>query len=149
MRAVLQRVSSAAVTIAGQQVGGIDSGLLVLLGVGPSDTQDDVAWLAGKIARLRIFVDDAGRMNRSVMDIGGGCLVVSQFTLYAATATGNRPSFTQAAAPERAVPLYEAFCQQLSALLGRPVATGRFGADMQVSLVNDCLLYTSDAADDM
>jgi D-aminoacyl-tRNA deacylase len=137
VRAVLQRVSSAAVAIADQQVGRIDSGLLVLVGVGPSDTSDDVTWLAGKIARLRIFADDAGRMNRSVSDSGGGCLVVSQFTLYAATASGNRPSFTSAAAPAQAIPLYEAFCQQLSSMVGRPVATGRFGADMQVSLVND------------
>jgi D-aminoacyl-tRNA deacylase len=137
MRVVLQRVASAAVTIAGEQVGAIGPGLLIFLGVAPDDTCDDVAWLAGKIARLRIFVDESGRMNRSVTDVAGGCLVVSQFTLFATTATGNRPSFTSAAAPQCAIPLYEGLCQELTALIGRPVATGRFGADMQVALVND------------
>ena len=137
MRVVLQRVAAAAVAIDGEQTAAIGPGLLILLGVAPEDTSDDAAWMAGKIARLRIFSDDAGRMNRAVTEVGGACLVVSQFTLFAATATGNRPSFTAAAAPAVAIPRYEEFCRQLTQLVGRPVATGRFGADMRVSLVND------------
>ena len=137
MRVVLQRVAAAGVTIAGEPIAAIGNGMLILLGVGPEDTVDDVAWMAGKIARLRIFSDENGRMNLAVTQVGGACLVVSQFTLFAATATGNRPSFTAAAAPAVAIPLYEEFCRQLTHLVGRPVATGRFGADMRVTLVND------------
>lgn len=137
MRAVVQRVAQASVSIGGAVKAAIGPGLLVLLGAEPADTAEDVAWLSGKIARLRIFNDAQGLMNLSVRDVGGAALVVSQFTLYASTKKGNRPSFTEAAKPELAIPLYEAFVRQLSADLGQPVATGEFGADMQVMLVND------------
>jgi D-tyrosyl-tRNA(Tyr) deacylase len=137
MRAVIQRVSSANVTIDGRTRGEIAAGLLVLLGVAQGDTADDGEWLAQKIAKLRIFSDDAGHMNRSVVDIAGGILVVSQFTLFASTKKGTRPSFNAAAEPVLAERLYETFVSQVSSTLGRPVATGSFGAMMQVSLVND------------
>lgn len=137
MRAVVQRVSSASVSIEGAVVGSIGPGLLVLLGVAEGDTPADGAWLAQKIAQLRIFSDEADRMNRSVQDIAGGVLVVSQFTLFASTRKGTRPSFNGAAAPELANSLYQDFVRQLESLLGRPVPTGRFGAMMQVALVND------------
>jgi D-tyrosyl-tRNA(Tyr) deacylase len=137
MRAVVQRVSEASVRIGGTVRARIGPGLLILLGVEPADTAEDIAWLSGKLARLRIFRDAQGLMNRSVRDIGGEALVVSQFTLCASTKKGNRPSFTDAARPDVAIPLYEAFVRQLAADLGRPVATGEFGADMQVALVND------------
>lgn len=137
MRAVVQRVSEASVRIGGAVRAGIGPGLLILLGVEPADTAEDIAWLSGKLARLRVFSDEQGLMNRSVRDIGGEALVVSQFTLYASTKKGNRPSFTEAARPDVAIPLYEAFVRRLEADLGRPVATGEFGADMQVALVND------------
>lgn len=137
MRSVLQRVSKARVSVGGSTVGEIGTGLLVLLGVGHDDTDEDARWLAEKIAALRIFEDAEGRMNRSVVDAGGGILVVSQFTLLASTRKGTRPSFNDAAPPEVAVPLYEAFVRHASHALGRPVATGRFGAMMQVELVND------------
>ena len=137
MRAVVQRVSSASVSIEGAVVGSIGPGLLVLLGVAEGDTPADGAWLAQKIAQLRIFADEADRMNRSVQDIAGGVLVVSQFTLFASTRKGTRPSFNAAAAPELANSLYQDFVRQLEALLGRPVPTGRFGAMMKVALVND------------
>lgn len=137
MRAVVQRVSEASVRIGGAVRASIGPGLLILLGVEPADTEEDITWLSGKLARLRIFRDEQGLMNRSVRDIGGEALVVSQFTLYASTKKGNRPSFTEAAKPEVAIPLYEAFVRRLEADLGRPVATGEFGADMQVMLVND------------
>ena len=137
MRAVVPRVSSASVSIEGAVVGEIGPGLLVLLGVAEGDTPADGAWLAQKIAQLRIFADEADRMNRSVQDIAGGVLVVSQFTLFASTRKGTRPSFNAAAAPELANSLYQDFVRQLEALLGRPVPTGRFGAMMQVALVND------------
>ncbi len=137
MRAVIQRVGEASVVIAGECVAAIGPGLLVFVGVDPADAPADAAWLAGKIARLRIFPDDRGRMDRSVVDRGGRCLVVSQFTLFAATAAGNRPSFTGAAPPVVAVPLYERFLAELAAACGAPVASGRFAADMQVRLVND------------
>ncbi len=137
MRAVIQRVSEAAVDVAGRRTGAIGRGLVVLLGVGQDDRPDDVAWLAGKIARLRIFADDAGLMNRSVVDLAGEVLVVSQFTLFAETAKGNRPSFVRAARPEHAQLLYEAFITAIAALIARPVATGEFGADMRLALVND------------
>lgn len=137
MRAVVQRVSSARVTIEGEVAGEISAGLLVLLCIARPDTADDVRWLAEKIVALRIFEDDSGRMNRSVVDIGGGVLVVSQFTLLASTRKGARPSFNDAASPEQAVSLYESFKVIASAALGRPVATGRFAARMEVVLVND------------
>ena len=136
MRAVIQRVRRAAVVVAGETVGAIDAGWLVLLGVAPADTPAEAAWLADKVANLRAFEDDAGKMNRSVLDVQGGVLVVSQFTLYGDTRKGRRPSFTGAAPPAVAEPLYERFAAELRAV-GLPVATGRFGADMQVELVND------------
>lgn len=137
MRAVIQRVSSARVTVEGRTTGEIGPGLLVLLGVHRDDTEEDAAWLCAKIPKLRIFDDDSGQMNRSVVDIAGGILVVSQFTLYGSTRKGTRPSWNDAARPEAAVPLYESACARLSTELGRPVATGEFGAMMQVALVND------------
>jgi D-tyrosyl-tRNA(Tyr) deacylase len=137
MRAVIQRVSSARVTVEGETTGEIGRGLLVLLGVAQNDTEADAQWLAAKIAALRIFEDEAGKMNRSVVDVAGGILVVSQFTLFASTRKGTRPSFNDAAKPEVAIPLYEAFNRHASAALGRPVATGRFAAKMDVALVND------------
>lgn len=137
MRAVVQRVSSASVSIGGTVKSAIGPGLLVLLGVGHEDTQEDLDWLVKKVAGLRIFDDEAGVMNRSVVEVGGEALVVSQFTLMASTKKGNRPSYLGAAGHEKAVPMYEAFCEALSAAIGRPVGTGEFGADMQVSLVND------------
>lgn len=137
MRAVVQRVSRAAVAVEGVSVAEIGPGLLVLLGVAADDSEEDVQWLATKIARMRIFADEAQAMNRSVVETGGEALVVSQFTLQASTKKGNRPSFIAAARPETAVPLYESFVGRLTMEIGRPVPTGRFGADMQVSLVND------------
>jgi D-tyrosyl-tRNA(Tyr) deacylase len=137
MRAVIQRVSSARVTVEGETTGEIGRGLLVLLGVAQTDTEADAQWLAAKIAALRIFEDEAGKMNRSVVDVAGGILVVSQFTLFASTRKGTRPSFNDAAKPDIAIPLYEAFNRHASAALGRPVATGRFAAMMDVALVND------------
>ncbi len=137
MRAVIQRVGMAEVAIGGAVAGAIGQGLLVLVAVEESDSREDVEWLSGKIARLRIFNDAGQVMNRSVQEIGGGVLVVSQFTLYASTRKGNRPSYSRAARPELAVPLYEAFLRQLAAELGRPIEAGRFGADMRVSLIND------------
>ena len=136
MRAVVQRISSARVTVAGETTGAIGVGLLILLGVAQDDTAADSEWLAQKIAALRIFEDEAGKMNRSLVDLAGDALVVSQFTLLASTRKGNRPSFNDAAPPALALPLYEQFVAQLSAILGRPVATGRFGAIMDVALVN-------------
>ena len=137
MRAVIQRVSSASVTIGGQVKSSIGKGLLILLGVGYEDGQEDIDWLVKKISGLRIFDDEAGVMNRSVVDVGGEALVVSQFTLMASTKKGNRPSYIHAAGHEIAVPLYESFCTALSEALGKPVGTGEFGADMKVALVND------------
>ena len=137
MRAVIQRVSSASVTIGGQVKSSIGKGLLVLLGVGYEDRQEDIDWLVKKISGLRIFDDEAGVMNRSVVDVEGETLVVSQFTLMASTKKGNRPSYIHAAGHEIAVPLYESFCTALSEALGKPVGTGEFGADMKVALVND------------
>lgn len=137
MRVVIQRVSSASVTIAGQVRSSIGTGLLVLLGIGPDDGPEDIDWLVRKVAGLRIFNDDEGVMNRSVVEIGGEALVVSQFTLMASTKKGNRPSYIGAAGHELAIPLYESFCQALAATIGRPVGTGEFGADMKVALVND------------
>ena len=137
MRAVIQRVSSASVTIDGAVKSAIGPGLMILLGIGHGDGQEDIDWLVKKIAGLRIFDDEAGIMNRSVVDVGGDVLVVSQFTLMASTRKGNRPSYIGAAGHELAIPLYELFCAALSAAIGRPVGTGEFGADMKVSLVND------------
>ena len=137
MRAVIQRVSSASVTIDGAIKSAIGGGLLILLGIGHEDWEEDIAWLVKKISGLRIFNDDAGVMNRSVVDVGGEALVVSQFTLMASTRKGNRPSYTGAAGHELAIPLYEQFCAALSAAIGRQVGTGEFGADMKVALVND------------
>jgi len=137
MRAVIQRVSSASVTIDGAIKSAIGGGLLILLGIGHEDGEEDIAHLVKKISGLRIFNDDAGVMNRSVVDVGGEALVVSQFTLMASTRKGNRPSYTGAAGHELAIPLYEQFCAALSAAIGRQVGTGEFGADMKVALVND------------
>ena len=137
MRVVVQRASEAAVAIDGREVGRIGVGLVVLVGVETGDTPADAAWLAGKLAALRIFPDEAGKMNKSVRDIEGGLLVISQFTLHAATAKGNRPGFTRAAKPEEAIPLYEAFLADLERETGRRPERGVFAADMQVSLVND------------
>lgn len=137
MRAVIQRVAEARVTVAGRVTGSIQKGLLVLLAVEEADTNEDVEWLSGKIARLRIFNDDVGVMNRSVQELGGEVLLVSQFTLFASTKKGNRPSYTRSARPEIAVPLYEKFIARLTQDLGQPIATGEFGAHMAVSLVND------------
>lgn len=136
MRAVLQRVRRAKVTVGDEITGAIDVGWLVLLGLAPSDTQKEIDWLADKIANLRAFADDAGKMNLSVQDVNGSVLVVSQFTLYGDCLKGRRPSLIDAAPPAIAEPLYEAFIVALKAL-GVPVATGRFAADMQVELVND------------
>lgn len=137
MRVVVQRVSSATVTVDGRVAGRIDRGLLVLVGIESADTEADGAWLAEKLVRLRIFADEAGQMNRSVADLGGDILAVSQFTLHASTAKGTRPSFNAAARPEQARPLYDRFVAQLTGALGRAVATGEFGAMMQIALVND------------
>lgn len=137
MRLVIQRVSHARVDIAGETVGSIGPGLMILVGVEQGDTAADALWLAKKAAALRIFNDDEGVMNRSVVDCGGEVLAVSQFTLTASTKKGNRPSYIRAAGHELAVPLYEDFCRLMEELTGKPVARGRFGADMQVSLLND------------
>ncbi len=137
MRVVLQRVSSASVSIGGEVASQIGGGMLVLLGIAVDDSREDADWLAKKIAGLRIFSDEGGLMNRSLTEAGGQLLVVSQFTLLADYAKGNRPSYIRAARPEMAVPLYEYFIAQLSTLTGQAVQTGVFGADMQVALVND------------
>ncbi len=137
MRTLTQRVTRASVTIDGRVSGQIGPGLLILLGIEGADTSDDIDWLCGKLTRLRIFGDEAGKMNRSVLDVDGDLLVVSQFTLFASTKRGNRPGFTRSAGPDVAVPLYEQFVVRLAEVAGRPVATGEFGADMQVELVND------------
>lgn len=137
MRTVIQRVSSASVTIGGNVRSAIGQGLLILLGIGHEDGPEDIDWLVRKIAGLRIFDDASGVMNCSIQDIGGEALVVSQFTLMASTKKGNRPSYIRAAGHELAIPLYERFCEALSAALGKPVGTGEFGADMKVSLLND------------
>ena len=137
MRAVIQRVCEASVIIDEQRRAAIKTGLLVLLGVEDTDTWEDVEWLSGKIVRLRIFPDEQGVMNRSVQEIGGDILVVSQFTLHASTKKGNRPSYSRAAKPEIAIPIYETFVSRLTGKLGKPVQTGVFGANMKVALIND------------
>lgn len=137
MRVVIQRVSEASVTIEGSKTSSIGAGLLILLGIETEEDETDIDWLCRKISQLRIFSDDEGLMNRSVQDIEGEMLVVSQFTLHASTKKGNRPSYIRAARPETAIPLYENFVEQLARISGRPVRTGSFGADMQVALIND------------
>lgn len=137
MKAVLQRVSEASVTIDGEKVAAINSGLLVLLGIEEADTQEDLSWLVSKISKLRIFNDADGIMNLSVQETGGDIIVVSQFTLHALTKKGNRPSYINAARPETALPLYEAFILKIESEIGKKVQTGRFGADMKVALLND------------
>lgn len=137
MRVVIQRVKQASVSIEGRTKSQIDAGLLVLLGIEEADTSEDIEWLCRKIVALRVFDDEQGVMNRSILEANGEIIVVSQFTLFASTKKGNRPSYIRAARPERAIPLYEAFCKQLESLLGKPIGTGEFGANMQVSLVND------------
>ena len=137
MRAVIQRVTEASVTIEGQVKSAIGRGLLVLLAVEDLDTAEDIEWLSGKIARLRVFADAEGLMNLSVPEVQGEVLVVSQFTLFASTRKGNRPSYTRSSRPDFAIPMYEQFVKALSTVLGKPVATGEFGADMKVALLND------------
>ncbi|MEM9024880.1 MAG: D-aminoacyl-tRNA deacylase, partial [Bacteroidota bacterium] len=137
MRTVIQRVREASVSINGTEQGAIALGLVVLAGFEDGDTAEDLAWMSGKITRLRIFNDADGKMNQSLAEVDGGVLLISQFTLHASTRKGNRPSYIRAARPEVAIPLYEAFHRQLEADLGKPVPTGSFGADMQVALVND------------
>ena len=137
MRAVIQRVSHASVTIEGTVKSQIQQGFLILLGVCDEDTIEDMEWLVKKIANLRVFDDEDGIMNRSILDINGEALVVSQFTLYASYKKGNRPSWFKAGSHEHSIPLYEAFCDQLSEAIGKPVGTGEFGANMQVELLND------------
>ncbi len=137
MRAVIQRVRQASVTISGETAGQINSGLLVFLGIEDPDAEEDIVWLSRKIVNLRIFDDDKGVMNRSVKECQGELLLVSQFTLHASTKKGNRPSYIRAAKPEVAIPLYEKMIAQLTVDLGKPVQTGTFGADMKVALLND------------
>lgn len=137
MRAVIQRVSTASVTINGDMKSAIGIGFMVLLGIEAADTEEDAEWLCGKIAQLRVFADDAGLMNKSLKEADGEVLLVSQFTLHASYKKGNRPSFIKAARPEQAIPLYEYFIKTLSQAIEKPVATGTFGADMKVALVND------------
>ena len=137
MRAVVQRVSRAEVRVEGEVIGSCGTGVLVLLGIHAEDGETDADWLARKVAEMRIFSDEDGKMNRALIDFGGEALVVSQFTLHAKTKKGARPSFIHAARPETAIPLYERFVRQLEDHLKRPVATGRFGAMMEVDLIND------------
>ena len=137
MRAVVQRVKSASVTVDGSVVGAIEKGILILLGVEAGDTASDLEWLVSRLARIRIFEDENEKMNLSVRDVGGDALVVSQFTLFGSMKKGSRPSFNRAAVPAEAIPLYESFVAALSEALGKPVPTGKFGAMMDVALVND------------
>ncbi|MBQ8713580.1 MAG: D-tyrosyl-tRNA(Tyr) deacylase [Prevotella sp.] len=137
MRIVIQRVQHASVTIDGEVHSAIQQGFLILLGVCDEDTSEDVDWLVKKVAALRVFDDENHVMNRSIMDIGGEALVVSQFTLFASYKKGNRPSWFKAGSHEHSIPLYEEFCTKLSAAIGKPVGTGEFGADMKVELLND------------
>lgn len=137
MRTLIQRVQHASVTIDGQLKSKIGKGLLVLVGIEDRDTQEDIEWLCRKITNLRIFDDENGVMNHSVIEIGGEILVVSQFTLHASTKKGNRPSYIHASKPEIAIPMYEAFCDEMGLQLGKAVETGTFGADMKVELLND------------
>ena len=137
MRAVIQRVSKAGVTVEGEMTGKIDTGLLVLLGIEDADTGEDIQWLSGKIVNLRIFNDENGVMNKSVKDVDGNILLVSQFTLHASTKKGARPSYIRASKPDFAIPMYEKMIRQLEEDLGKKIETGIFGADMKVELVND------------
>ena len=137
MRIVIQRVSEASVSIKGTMKSAIQQGFLILLGIGEEDNEDDIEWLVKKVVNLRVFDDEQGVMNKSILDINGEILVVSQFTLMASYKKGNRPSYIHAAGHEISIPLYELFCKRLSAQLGKEVGTGEFGADMQVKLVND------------
>ena len=137
MKAVIQRVSKASVTIEGKQVASIKNGLLILLGIINEDAQEDINWLSNKIVNLRIFNDESGVMNTSLLDVKGDAIVVSQFTLQASTKKGNRPSYIKAAKPDIAIPLYERFVKQLEKDLGKKIQTGQFGADMKVELLND------------
>lgn len=137
MRAVIQKVSHASITIDRDQTKKMGSGLVILLGIEESDGQSDIEWLSGKISRLRIFDDEQGTMNLSIQDVNGDIMIVSQFTLHASTRKGNRPSYIKAASPKTAIPLYEAFIEQMQEALGKPVVTGEFGAYMQVNLNND------------
>ncbi len=137
MRAVIQRVSHASVTIDSMVKSSIQQGYLILLGICDEDTMEDVDWLVKKIANLRVFGDENDIMNRSILEVDGEALVVSQFTLFASYKKGNRPSWFRAGSHEHSIPLYEAFCKQLSSQLGKPVGTGEFGADMKVELLND------------
>ena len=137
MRAVIQRVAHASVTIEGSVKSEIGQGFLILLGVCDEDSMEDVDWLVKKVANLRVFDDEQGVMNLSIQDVGGNALVVSQFTLFASYKKGNRPSWFKAGSHEHSIPLYEAFCRQLSAAIGKAVGTGEFGADMKVELLND------------
>ena len=137
MRTVIQRVSHASVTINGVVKSAIEGGLLVLVGIEDADTEEDIQWLCKKIVGLRVFDDENGVMNKLIHDAGGDILVISQFTLFASTKKGNRPSYIRAAKPNVSIPLYEQFCNELSIALGKPVGTGEFGADMKVELLND------------
>ncbi|WOD44469.1 D-aminoacyl-tRNA deacylase [Hwangdonia lutea] len=137
MKVVIQRVSKASVTIEGKKVASIENGLLILLGIVNEDAQDDINWLSNKIGNLRIFEDENGVMNKSLLDAQGDAVVVSQFTLHASTKKGNRPSYIKAAKPDVAIPLYESFVKQLEKDLGKKVQTGQFGTDMKVELLND------------
>ena len=137
MRAVIQRVSKASVTVDKKQISAIEQGVLILIGIENEDTQEDIDWLTNKIVNLRIFNDDQGVMNNSLLDQNGEAIVVSQFTLHASTKKGNRPSYIKAARPEVAIPLYEAFISTLESKMNKKVGTGIFGADMKVELLND------------
>ncbi|MBB6237135.1 D-tyrosyl-tRNA(Tyr) deacylase [Pedobacter sp. AK013] len=137
MRAVLQRVTQANCTVDGEITGAIENGFLVLLGIEDADTQEDLDWLAQKIIGMRVFGDENGMMNKALADVGGDILLISQFTLFASTKKGNRPGFIRAARPDVAIPLYEKMIEKLSALLGKKVKTGIFGADMKIALLND------------
>ncbi|WP_374948541.1 D-aminoacyl-tRNA deacylase [Mucilaginibacter sp.] len=137
MRAILQRVTQASCTVDGNITGQIGLGFLVLLGIEDADTDDDLQWLAQKIVGMRVFSDEGGMMNKALADVGGDILLISQFTLFAQTKKGNRPSFIKAARPDKAIPLYEKMISTLEMLMGKKIATGIFGADMKISLIND------------
>ncbi len=137
MRAIIQRVTEASCTVEGQVTGAIEQGFLVLLGVEDADDQEDLEWLAQKIAGMRIFSDENGLMNKSLADVNGNILLISQFTLFAATKKGNRPGFTRAARPDKAIPMYESMIKKLSSLIDKEIQTGVFGADMKIRLLND------------
>ncbi|ALL04468.1 D-tyrosyl-tRNA(Tyr) deacylase [Pedobacter sp. PACM 27299] len=137
MRAIIQRVTEASCVVEGTTTGSIDTGILVLLGIEDADTDEDLDWLSQKMVNMRIFGDENDQMNKSLADVGGNILLISQFTLFASTKKGNRPGFTRAARPEKAIPLYEEMIAKLSALLQKEIKTGIFGADMKISLIND------------